>query len=161
MIVALYAADGEELPRGVRAPVVGLGRRLRPAGLRVHVIASGDALVRRFNRNFRGVDRSTDVLSFVYEARPRRASDDPDAEVYISMAKAKRQARQRGHTVRDEFVVLALHGLLHIQGHDHHVAAEAGRMRAAEARQLRWLRRCWPRRRPRSMMIATPRSESK
>jgi ssRNA-specific RNase YbeY (16S rRNA maturation enzyme) len=59
--------------------------------------------------------------------------------------------------LQDEFCVLALHGLLHIQGHDHHAAADARRMQAAEARHLRWLRRSWPQRRPRSMLTATQR----
>ena len=157
MIVVLQAAPGQRLPAGVREPLRALGDRLRPISLRVHVVAAGDGLVRRLNREFRGLDRPTDVLSFVYESKPGVDGTDPDAEIYISRPVAVRQARQRGHTLREEFMVLALHGLLHVQGHDHDARADERRMRAAEQRHLRWLVQRWPRWTPRPM-LAAPRS---
>ncbi len=154
MIIALHAAPGQRLPAGVRDPLCALGDRLRPISRHVHVVAAGDGLVRRLNREFRGLDRTTDVLSFVYDSKPGRDASDPDAEIYISMPVAARQARQRGHTLREEFMVLSLHGLLHVQGYDHDAGADAVRMRAAEQRHLRWLRQRWPRCTPRPMLAA-------
>jgi rRNA maturation RNase YbeY len=155
MIVVLQTASGQRLPAGVQAPLRALGDRLRPVSLRVQVVAAGDALVRRMNREFRGLDHSTDVLSFVYESQPSPDRADPDAEIYISMPVAVRQARQRGHALREEFMVLVLHGLLHVQGHDHDAGDDERRMRAAEQRHLRWLVQRWPRWTPRPMLAAT------
>lgn len=152
MILGVQAAPGAQLPRGVRAPLQALGARLRPGALQVQIVAAGDTMVRRLNREFRGMDRSTDVLSFVYESKPRRDAGDADAEIYISIPAAKRQARQRDHALRDEFLILALHGLLHIQGYDHHGLADERRMRAAEQRHLRWLESSWPEWKPRPML---------
>lgn len=155
MILMLRAAPGQRLPAGVREPMEALGRRLRPLSLRVQVVAAGDALVRRLNREFRGLDRRTDVLSFVYESAPGHDAADPDAEIYISMPVAARQAQRRGHTLREEFMVLTLHGLLHVQGHDHDARTDERRMRAAEQRHLRWLARRWPHWAPRPMLVET------
>jgi probable rRNA maturation factor len=158
MILDLQAAPGERLPLGVRAPLRALGARLRPGALRVQIVAAGDPLVRRLNREFRGMDRSTDVLSFVYESKPRRDGDGVDAEIYISIPVAKRQARQRHHALREEFLILALHGLLHIQGYDHHAPADERRMRAAEQRHLRWFESIRPQWKPRPM-LGSPRQQ--
>jgi probable rRNA maturation factor len=84
-------------------------------------------------------------LSFRYESRPGKSPQDPDAEVYVSLQRAAAQARQRGHGLAAEFLLLVLHGLLHVQGHDHEAPHDARRMRAAERAQLRWLARRWPR----------------
>jgi len=156
MILVLHAAPGQRLPAGVREPLGALATRLRPRTLRVHIVAAGDGLVRRLNREFRDLDRTTDVLSFLYESKPGLDAFDPDAEIYISMPVAARQARRRGHPLREEFMVLALHGLLHVQGYDHDARADERRMRAAEQRHLQWLVHHWPRWTPRPM-LAVPR----
>jgi probable rRNA maturation factor len=105
-------------------------------------VLGGDALLRRLNREFRRRDEPTDVLSFRYDDAPGGAL--ADAEIYVSLPRAAAQARERGHGPAREVVLLVLHGLLHLQGHDHHTTADARRMRAAEAAALRWLGRRWP-----------------
>jgi probable rRNA maturation factor len=130
------------LPRGVRAPLVALAARARPAGGTVQLVLGGDALLRRLNREFRDRDEPTDVLSFRYEETAGGAP--ADAEIYLSLARAAAQARARGHATAREVVLLVLHGLLHLQGHDHHTAADARRMHAAEAAAWRWLGSRWP-----------------
>lgn len=155
MRALVLRAPGCRLPPGTRAPVVALAERLAPSWLRVHVIAGGDGLLRRLNAEFRGRDRATDVLSFRYEHAPGRAPDDPDAEIYVSLERAAIQARERRHGLGAEFVLLVLHGLLHIQGHDHHRPGEARRMHAAERAELRWLARRWPRLAMRPLVPAT------
>jgi probable rRNA maturation factor len=139
--LTIVGTPGRRLPRGSRAALVALAARLRPTGLRVQLVLADDRALRRLNRAYRGLDRPTDVLSFRYESTPGTAPGDPDAEVYVSVTRAARQARQRGHGLGSELVLLGLHGLLHVQGHDHERPAEARRMRRAEALHLTWLGR--------------------
>ena len=73
------------------------------------------------NREYRGIDRETDVISFALE-------DHKDIEfenlrllgdVYISIDKARSQALDYGHSLKRELSFLTIHGLLHLLGYDH------------------------------------------
>ena len=125
--------------RPARAP--GLARWLTgvaPARARgeVTVMLAADATMRRLNREWRGVDRATDVLSFPADegptipGQPRHLGD-----VVIATGVARRQARAVGHSYGTELKVLALHGLLHLLGYDHET--DTGTMRRVEARLRR------------------------
>ena len=113
---------------------VGLGRFLRTAqaavGLRgeVDALLAGDRVLRRLNREFRGKDKATDVLSF--PASPELAGVHA-GDLAISLETAQRQAEEHGHSLRDEVRVLLLHGLLHLYGMDHEI--DRGEMAAREA----------------------------
>jgi probable rRNA maturation factor len=89
-------------------------------------LISGDAELRRLNRQFRGQDYPTDVLSFP-AAFPGSLGD-----LAISLARARSQARAFGHPPEDELRILMLHGLLHLLGYDHET--DSGRMARAEKR---------------------------
>ena len=96
--------------------------------------------MRKLNREYRGFDKPTDVLSF--------ASDD-EADVYlgdivISVDTAERQASRRGSILSRELRVLTLHGLLHLMGFDHE--SDDGEMRRLEYRLRRRFRITTPRR---------------
>ncbi|MGC9198654.1 MAG: rRNA maturation RNase YbeY [Acidobacteriaceae bacterium] len=112
----------------------GLSRFLRTAqaavGLQgeVDVLLSDDSRLRRLNREFRGKDKATDVLSFpsAAEVAPEHAGD-----LAISLDAAQRQASEQGHTLRDEVRVLLLHGLLHLSGMNHET--DGGEMAKREA----------------------------
>ena len=103
----------------------------------VAIVLAGDATVRRLNRDFRGKDRTTDVLSF--PAGNERLPDGtrPLGEIVISVAQAARQARARGHSLARELRVLVIHGYLHLLGYDHEV--DDGTMMRLEARLARAL----------------------
>jgi probable rRNA maturation factor len=90
-----------------------------------------DAAIRDLNRRYRRNDRATDVLAF--------PSDDPGqlGDIVIATGTARRQALEAGHTYSVELRVLALHGLLHLLGYDHHHPADGGRMSRVEARLRR------------------------
>jgi probable rRNA maturation factor len=114
-----------------RLTAPGLGRWLAaiaPARARgaVTVAIASDARVRALNRQYRGKDAPTDVLSF--------PAEEPDTlgDVIIAAGVARRQARDAGHSVQTELRVLALHGLLHLLGYDHE--RDAGRMARVERR---------------------------
>jgi probable rRNA maturation factor len=89
------------------------GRVLRASG-EVSVVLAGDGLLRRLNREYRGKDRPTDVLSF-----PGAGGEEGLGDVVISVPTAARNARRLGHSVPRELDILALHGFLHVLGHDH------------------------------------------
>ncbi len=141
MKLNLVRAPGIRTPPRTQATLVALARRLAPSWLRVQLVLTDDAQMRRLNREFRDLDRATDVLSFLYDSTPDATDDAPQAEIYVSLPRARLQARERGHSLGSELLLLALHGMLHLQGHDHEHAREAERMRAAERAQLRWLAR--------------------
>ena len=136
-------SPGCRIPAGARAPVEAAAARLGPARLHVQVVAGDDALLQRLNRDFRRRDRPTDVLSFRYETAATPAAAGPGAEIYVSVERAAAQAREYHRTRAQEFVLLVLHGLLHVQGHDHHRRTDAARMHRAERAALASLRRRW------------------
>lgn len=93
-----------------------------------------DRRMRALNRQFRGKDAVTDVLSFPSDPSiPRRAGDRGFlGDVVIASGVAAQQARAAGHTVQTELRVLALHGLLHLLGYDHE--SDEGKMARVEMR---------------------------
>jgi probable rRNA maturation factor len=100
-------------------------------------LISGDAELQRLNREFRGKDYPTDVLSFPRAASPaarasRTTQLDPLGDIAISLARARAQARQHGHSTETEVRILMLHGALHLAGYDHET--DSGRMARAEKR---------------------------
>lgn len=95
----------------------------------------GDRAMRAMNRDFRGRDRTTDVLSFP-------GGDTPEGrhlgDLAISVPAARRQAAAQGVTVERELRRLLLHGVLHCLGHDHE--KDGGEMERLERRLgRRWL----------------------
>jgi len=116
-----------------------LGEAQRAVGLAgaVDVLLADDRTMRRLNRDFRGKDKATDVLSFpaVHALRGEFAGD-----LAISLQTAARQAREHGHSLRDEVRVLLLHGLLHLNGMDHETDSGEMAQREAELRERLRLR---------------------
>jgi probable rRNA maturation factor len=106
-----------------------------PARVRgeVAVALATDARVRQLNHRYRRTDAPTDVLSFAAD-RESSGSSRELGDIVIATGVARRQARAAGHSYATELRVLALHGLLHLLGYDHHRTADRGRMARAEAR---------------------------
>lgn len=78
-----------------------------------------DQRMRAFNRDFRGVDRTTDVLAFCAEGDPDPERHVNLGDIVISVPTAARQAREQKHSLARELKILSLHGYLHLMGHDH------------------------------------------
>jgi probable rRNA maturation factor len=98
--------------------------------------------MRTLNRVWRGVDRTTDVLSFpmTKPQQPRRRTPRTPpvphiGDIVIATGVAERQAREAGHSTTTELRVLALHGLLHVFGYDH--KRDGGAMARLERRLRR------------------------
>jgi len=105
------------------------------------IVLTGDARLRELNRDYLGVDAPTDVLSF-----PASESDgsetDPETgspylgDILISIPRAREQAKSAGHALESEVQLLAVHGVLHLLGHDHAEAKEKKRMWKAQGEIL-------------------------
>jgi probable rRNA maturation factor len=95
----------------------------------VNVRITSDREMRRLNREFRGKDMSTDVLSFppAQNGKVKLAGD-----IAISSKIAQENARALDHSVETELKILLLHGLLHLAGHDHD--SDKGEMASLEQR---------------------------
>jgi probable rRNA maturation factor len=96
-------------------------RAKRAAGLRgsVNVLVTRGADLRSLNRQFRGKNKATDVLSFPVSASRSRRTPRLAGDIAISADIAARNARQLGHSTAEEVQILALHGILHLAGFDH------------------------------------------
>jgi len=73
-----------------------------------------DAEIKRLNREYRGRDRPTDVIAFSLGS-----PEEPLGDVYVGADQARRQAEALGVPLSEELVRLAIHGTLHVLGHDH------------------------------------------
>jgi probable rRNA maturation factor len=126
--VRVFVTDGAGRPLRLHALALWL-RNVAPARARgiVTIALVGDAAMRRLNRRYAGNGRATDVLSF-----PCDGAEGVLGDIAIATGVARRQARDAGHPYAQELRVLALHGLLHLLGYDHH--ADGGRMARLESR---------------------------
>ncbi|REK59656.1 MAG: rRNA maturation RNase YbeY [Thermobacillus sp.] len=104
-----------------------------------------DARIRELNREYRGIDRPTDVLSFAMQE-----GDEPDivfdewedgetdpvsgmlGDIVISLERAKAQSEEYGHSLEREIGFLFVHGFLHLLGYDHQTAEEEAVMFARQ-----------------------------
>lgn len=103
----------------------------------VSLVLADDAYLHDLNRAYRGYDKPTDVLSFRAAADdwPGAGDDGPVlGDIVISLAYAARSAAARGAKVVDELRLLAVHGLLHLLGHDDADDVGADAMRREEVR---------------------------
>ncbi len=101
-------------------------------GREFHCLITGDAELRRLNGQFRGKDAPTDVLSFPQEDGPADTNKGYAGDLAISLARARVQAKQFGHSIETEIRVLMLHGVLHLKGMDHET--DSGEMATTEKR---------------------------
>ena len=126
-----------------------------PYEIEVNVLLTDNDSIQEINRENRGIDRPTDVLSFpnlefsregVFAVDENEEADyfDPDTgelllgDIMISADKVMEQARSYGHSIRREFAFLVAHSMLHLCGYDHMEEAEG---RVMEQKQEEILRR--------------------
>lgn len=115
-----------------------------PAGS-VSIVITDDATVQDLNREYRGIDEPTDVLSFGLGGLAQPLEDGPTeefitpegfpleiGEIVISYPYAARTATATDRPVRDELALLTVHGVLHLLGHDHLEEEEGAEMRTRE-----------------------------
>jgi len=89
-----------------------------------------DRKMRELNRDFRGKNTTTDVLSFPFEADEFELGENNLGDIIISLEQAERQARENNLDFETEIKQLILHGILHLCGYDHET--DAGEMNRLE-----------------------------
>ena len=105
--------------------------------------------IRELNRDYRGIDRVTDVLSFPQFEKDELDSyrEEPDeipdelmlGDVVISRDKAEEQAKEFGHSFERELIYLFTHSVLHLLGYDHETPEDKSVMRRREEEIMDWL----------------------
>lgn len=104
----------------------------------ISVLVCDGPVMRRLNRRWRRIDRSTNVLSFpLQELTPRRKpSPEPLGDIVISIPVVRREARELDMSFDYRFSHMLIHGLLHLLGHDHKTDAQARVMERLEDQLL-------------------------
>ena len=92
----------------------------------IELIVTSNETIQAINKEYRGIDKATDVLSFPYEDMPMA----PLGSIVISIDFVQQKAKEFGHSQDDEFALLFIHGLLHLLGYDHE--CDNGEMRQKE-----------------------------
>jgi probable rRNA maturation factor len=133
MAALLLAVQGHSRFTGL-PPRATLARWIRPALERDAEITLrfvGAAEGRRLNRDYRGRDYATDVLTFDYADAPAIHAD-----IVLCVPVIRREAREQHKKYRDHLAHLVVHGVLHAHGYDHDRAARARRMESREVEIL-------------------------
>ena len=110
----------------------------------ISLVITGEKRIRSLNRKYRNIDKITDVLSFGNEN-----SDDVAkfiipptdilqfGEIFICYPMIKKQAKEKKHSVKKEFSILLIHGILHLAGLDHNESYESSSMKKIEMKVLK------------------------
>ncbi len=88
-----------------------------------NIIIVDNEKIHEINKEYRGIDRPTDVISFALEDEKDMLLDSEAGrilgDIYISLDKCIEQAKEYGHSFLRELAFLSVHGFLHLQGYDH------------------------------------------
>ncbi len=101
-----------------------------PQDAEIEVLFADLEEIQEINREQRGIDRPTDVLSFPMEEDPFNAEVDPESgavflgSMVICLQKAQTQAEEYGHSLEREIAFLTVHSVLHLLGYDHELGEE-------------------------------------
>ena len=106
----------------------------RGAELTIHLV--GDSSIRELNKQWRGKDAATNVLSFPAVSADRLAGARLLGDVFVALETLEREASAEGKSLADHFRHLVAHGFLHLLGFDHETPAEAAAMERIEVRAL-------------------------
>lgn len=116
-----------------------LSQQNAPQDATLSILLTDDEQIRSLNRDYRGIDAPTDVLSFDVHTRDPESGYLYLGELIISLPYAARQAAQKGHALEAEAQLLVVHGVLHLLGHDHAEAEEKEKMWQAQTTVLHQL----------------------
>ena len=113
--------------------------------LYINITLTNNEEIHKINKQYRGVDRPTDVLSFpMYERdeipnlrkKQENSVEEILGDIIISIPKVREQAEEYGHSFERELAYLTTHGMLHLLGYDHMVDEEKEQMRKQEEKIL-------------------------
>ena len=127
----------QEIEDNVRMAAEMVGKLYGAQNGEVSVTLTNNAYIHTLNKQYRGIDRPTDVLSFALnESVEPETEGGPDINVLgdlvISVERAEEQAQEYGHSLRREVAFLTVHGMLHLLGYDHMEDEEREEMEAEQ-----------------------------
>ena len=94
--------------------------KLKVGDVTFNIIFVNNDYIHELNKNYRNIDRETDVITFALEDdKTFNPEERILGDVYISIDKAKSQSEEYGHSLKRELCFLAVHGMLHLLGYDH------------------------------------------
>ena len=120
-----YAAEHDELPTRSQLRAWAKAALRRDVAVTVRLVGSEEG--RALNRQYRGRDHTTNVLTFVYPE-----TDPPSGDIALCIPVVEREAREQRKTLQAHCAHLVVHGMLHMQGFDHENAADARAMEGLE-----------------------------
>ncbi len=132
----------EDLARQVVAAAMAVSgaaaRALCARDAEISLVLADDATLRRYNRDYRGIDKPTNVLSFATGEEPSPDGAGPLllGDVLLARETLEREAEQQNKRFADHFCHMVVHGVLHLLGHDHETVAEAAAMERLETDAL-------------------------
>lgn len=118
-----------------------LTRHQAAADSALTIVIVDDAYVRDLNRQYRGVDASTDILSFPADPLPDELQDEGPylGDLVIAYPYTAQQAGREGHSMDDTLMLLVVHGTLHLLGYDHDTPENKASMWSAQEAALQAL----------------------
>jgi probable rRNA maturation factor len=102
----------------------------------ITIVLTNDEELHRLNQRYLGVDAPTDVLSFPADFIDPDSHNPYLGDVLVSVERARQQAEAQSHSTEQELMLLIVHGVLHLLGHDHAEPAEKERMWALQEQVL-------------------------
>ena len=123
-MVEIFNQTGEDIKEldTVKEVLLGACKKERLGDISFNVILVDNDYIHELNKNYRNIDRETDVITFALEDEDSvKLPGDMRilGDIYISIDKARSQAIEYGHSLKRELYFLAVHGLLHLLGYDH------------------------------------------
>jgi probable rRNA maturation factor len=118
-----YASAAKNLP--TRAQFRRWVRAAQSGDIQLTLRIVDEAEGRELNRDFRGKDYATNVLTFVYD-------DEPSGDIVICAPVVEREAREQKKTLQAHYAHLTIHAVLHLQGYEHDVEQNAEEMEQRE-----------------------------
>ena len=100
------------------------------------ILVVSDAKIRELNRQYRGMDRATDVLSFPQQEEDNGLNHHLLGDIVFSAETAARQAKEHGLSFEEEILLLLIHGILHLLGYDHERSKKNEKQMRKKSREL-------------------------
>lgn len=132
------------LEKDIRHALEKIGEMYALKNAEVSITLTNDAQIHEINKNYRHVDKPTDVISFALQESVEPLITDGPAinmlgDIIISVERARIQASDYGHSLRRELVFLTVHGMLHLLGYDHQEENERHEMEEEQRRIMKIL----------------------
>lgn len=103
-------------------------KKIEISNKEISILITGDRQLKKLNKLYRGINKTTDVLSFLNEYSDMETGNLHLGDIAISFPTAKKQAKIQNHSVQSEIELLIIHGFLHLLGFNHESDAEKKEM---------------------------------